>query len=46
MQMPDAVELIEQTLQEEVAALNKLKMIASEYDVMEETEEEDARSRR
>lgn len=44
--MADAVELLEQTLQEEEAALNKLKMIASEYDVMEETEEKDARSRR
>ena len=34
--MSDAVELLEQSLQEEEAALNKLKMIASEYDVMEE----------
>jgi ferritin-like metal-binding protein YciE len=36
--MSDAVELLEQSLQEEEAALNKLKMIASEYDVMEEEE--------
>jgi ferritin-like metal-binding protein YciE len=40
--MTDAVELLEQSLQEEEAALNKLKMIASEYDVMEEEEEEEA----
>jgi ferritin-like metal-binding protein YciE len=40
--MTDAVELLEQNLQEEEAALNKLKMIASEFDVTEETEEEDA----
>ena len=37
--MTDAVELLEQSLQEEEAALNKLKMIASEYDVIEEEEE-------
>jgi ferritin-like metal-binding protein YciE len=37
--MTEAVELLEQNLQEEEAALNKLKMIASEYDVMEEEEE-------
>jgi ferritin-like metal-binding protein YciE len=37
--MADAVELLEQNLQEEEAALNRLKMIASEYDVMEEEEE-------
>jgi ferritin-like metal-binding protein YciE len=36
----DAVELLEQNLQEEEAALNKLKMIASEFDVTEEAEEE------
>lgn len=39
--MTDAVELLEQNLQEEEAALNKLKMIASEFDVTEETEEEE-----
>ncbi len=38
--MTDAVELLEQNLQEEEAALNKLKMIASEFDVTEEMEEE------
>ena len=37
--MTDAVELLEQSLQEEEATLNRLKMIASEYDVMEEEEE-------
>ena len=44
--MTDAVELLEQSLQEEEAALNKLKMIASEYDVMEEEEEETTTSSR
>ncbi len=46
--MTDAVELLEQNLQEEEAALNKLKMIASEFDVTEEMEEEEepASSRR
>jgi hypothetical protein len=43
--MSDAVELLEETLQEEEMALNKLKAIASEFDVAEEgdegTEEED-----
>ena len=39
--MRDAVELLEQNLQEEEAALNKLKMIASEFDVAEEGEEEE-----
>jgi len=39
--MTDAVELLEQTLQEEEATLNKLKMIASEFDVNEEMEEEE-----
>ena len=39
--MSDAVELLEQNLQEEEEALNKLKMIASEFDVMEESEEEE-----
>lgn len=42
--MTDAVELLEQTLQEEEAALNKLKMIASEFDVAEEEEEEKERT--
>jgi len=39
--MKDAVELLEQTLQEEEAALNKLKVIASEFDVTEESEQEE-----
>jgi len=39
--MGDAVELLEQNLQEEEAALNKLKMIASEFDVAEEGEDEE-----
>ena len=39
--MSEAVELLEQTLQEEEAALNKLKMIASEFDVTEEVEEDE-----
>ena len=38
--MTDAVELLEQNLQEEEMTLNKLKAIASEFDVMEETDEE------
>jgi len=38
----DAVELLEQNLQEEEATLNKLKAIASEFDVAEEMEEEEA----
>lgn len=37
--MSDAVELLEQNLQEEEMTLNKLKAIASEFDVMEDTEE-------
>jgi len=46
--MTDAVELFEQNLQEEEEALNKLKMIASEFDVTDEMEEEEepASSRR
>ena len=36
--MPDAVELLEESLQEE-AALNKLKAIASEFDVADEAED-------
>ena len=39
--MADAVELLEQNLQEEEQALNKLKAIASEFDVAEEIEEEE-----
>lgn len=45
--MTDAVELLEQNLQEEEAALNKLKTIASEFDVTDEAmegEEEEARA--
>ena len=38
--LSDAVGLLEETLQEEEAALNKLKMIASEFDVAEQEEEE------
>jgi ferritin-like metal-binding protein YciE len=37
----DAVELLEQNLQEEEMTLNKLKAIASEFDVMEEADEEE-----
>ena len=44
--MRDAVELLEQSLQEEEAALNKLKMIASEFDVAEEGEEEEEAKQR
>jgi len=36
--MPDVVELLEQTLLEEEAALNALKTIASEYDVADEVQ--------
>ena len=39
--MTDAVELLEQSLQEEEATLNKLKMIASEFDVTDEVDEEE-----
>lgn len=38
--MADALELLEQNLQEEEAALNKLKAIASEFDVTEDVGEE------
>jgi len=38
--MGDAVELLEQNLQEEEAALNRLKAIASEFDVVEEDADE------
>jgi ferritin-like metal-binding protein YciE len=41
LDLPDAVELLEQNLQEEEATLNKLKAIASEFDVAEETDEEE-----
>jgi ferritin-like metal-binding protein YciE len=50
--MPDAVELLEENLQEDEAPLNKLKTIASEFDVAdeaegsEETEEEETTSSR
>jgi ferritin-like metal-binding protein YciE len=37
--MTDAVELLEESLQEEEMALNKLKTIASEFDVAEDGEE-------
>jgi ferritin-like metal-binding protein YciE len=36
--LADAVELLEENLQEEEAALNKLKAMASEFDVADETE--------
>ena len=39
--LADAVELLEQNLQEEEATLNRLKAIASEFDVAEEVDEED-----
>ena len=39
--MTDAVELLEENLQEEEMALNKLKTIASEFDVAEESEMEE-----
>jgi len=39
--MSNAVELLEATLQEEEGALNKLKMIASEFDVTEDIIEEE-----
>jgi ferritin-like metal-binding protein YciE len=38
--MTDAVELLEQNLQEEEATLNKLNAIASEFDVADEADEE------
>ena len=38
--MVDAVELLEQTLQEEEATLNKLKAIASEFDVADDESDE------
>jgi ferritin-like metal-binding protein YciE len=39
--MNDAVELLEQNLQEEESALNKLKAIASEFDVSDESESDE-----
>jgi ferritin-like metal-binding protein YciE len=39
--LTDAVELLEQNLQEEESTLNKLKAVASEFDVSEEAEEEE-----
>ena len=39
--LSDAVELLEQNLQEEEATLNKLKAIASEFDVTEEAGQEE-----
>jgi ferritin-like metal-binding protein YciE len=42
--MNDAVDLLEENLQEEEQTLNRLKAIASEFDVMEETEMEDAQA--
>jgi len=44
--LSDAVELLEQSLQEEETTLNKLKAIASEFDVAEETEDEETSSSR
>jgi len=37
--LTEAVELLEENLQEEEAALNKLKAIASEFDVADEGDE-------
>ena len=42
--MAEAVELLEQNLEEEEATLNKLKMIASEYDIAEEDQEREETS--
>jgi ferritin-like metal-binding protein YciE len=39
--LAEAVELLEQNLQEEESTLNKLKAVASEFDVSEEAEEEE-----
>jgi ferritin-like metal-binding protein YciE len=39
--LADAVELLEQNLQEEETTLNRLKAVASEFDVSEEAEEEE-----
>ena len=43
--LDDAVELLRQNLEEEEAALNRLKMIASEFDVIEEESEQAPQSR-
>jgi len=43
--MGDVVELLEQNLQEEEMTLNRLKAIASEFDVAEETDDEMAEDR-
>ena len=40
LEMTDAVELLEESLQEEEMALNKLKAIASEFEVSDEGAEE------
>lgn len=40
--MDKAVDLLEQSLEEEEAALNRFKLIASEFDVAEEADEADA----
>ena len=42
--MSDVVDLLEQNLQEEEMALNKLKTIASEFDVAEEIDEEEEKT--
>jgi len=42
--MADAVDLLEENLQEEEAALNKLKAIASEFDVADESADESEES--
>lgn len=38
--MPEVVDLLEQNLQEEEMTLNRLKAIASEFDVAEEADDE------
>jgi hypothetical protein len=42
--MSDAAELLEANLQEEETALNRLKGIASEFDVVEEDDSDKKRS--
>lgn len=42
--MTDAAELLQETLQEEETALNKLKAVASEFDVTEDIEEEEEKA--
>ena len=44
--MSDVVELLEQNLQEEEMTLNRLKAIASEFDVAEEADEEEEEEER